>query len=358
MSAETLYKRLLFSLGLFFFIFILGALGYWGIGLFFADASTHEDPYGFSFLNALYMAAITVTTVGYTEATNYHNLGASGEKIGVVFTTFYVIIAYLSVIYASANIVAALVEGAVGKIWLRRKMEKLLKEIEGHHIVCGAGSTGRYIIDELLKTGHKVVAVDRHEETLKEFESTESVVILSGDITDDELLERVGLKRATGIFCALPDDKDNLFIALTARQVNPKVRIVSRATTLATTSKLKAVGANAVISPNQIGGLRMASEMIRPSVVSFLDTMLRQSDANMRFGEVPVHKGDYAADKTLREINALKAVGLSIIGIFRENRTIVYNPQDGDKVMAGDSLIVISDSKKLQKLKEHVHRGA
>jgi voltage-gated potassium channel len=367
---EALYRRLLLSVVLFFAVFLAGALGYYLIGVGFREsqevidgAKNGVDIYDFTPLNALYMSAISVTTVGYGEVSNFHSiknggyLTETGETVGTIYTICYLILAYLAVIYASANIVAALVEGAVGKLWQRRKMEKLLASLEGHYIVCGGGDTGRHIVAELSKVGENVVVIDKHANVHVDHEGLEKVIPIQGDATSDEILEHAGVKRAKGLFACLGDDKDNLFIALTARQCNDKARIIGRATDRGNIGKLKAVGCNAVISPNHIGGLRMASEMVRPGVVTFLDTMLRATDASLRFSEVIIEAGMPAAGKTLYQINAADIVGLTIIAIYRKDKTIVYNPRDNAMVEEGDALIVIANAGDLDKLRDHVKSG-
>lgn len=360
-SAESkLFARFKISLGLFFGTWLIGSLGFWSIGKIYATEGTERALDGFTVLNSLYMSAITITTVGYGETTNFRELlEFPGPQVAEAFTIVFVLCSFLIVMYCSSTIAVALLEGAIGRIWLKRKMEKILQSIENHYIVCGCGSTGSHIVDELLKTGHQVVAIDRMDD--EAFDDVlgvrEGLFTLSGDATDDDLLQRAGIKRAAGLFSALHDDKDNLFIALTAHQENPSIRIVARATERGTIGKLKVVGANAVISPNQIGGLRMASEMLRPSVVTFLDTMLRQSSANFRFSEVQVLAGDSAGGKSLREINAHGACGLTVVGILDAHGKIHYNPHGETVVNEGDALIVISDKGNLDRLQEHVKTG-
>ncbi|NUQ33310.1 MAG: potassium channel protein [Planctomycetaceae bacterium] len=357
MQEDALYKRLLFSLGLFFSVLVLGAIGYWIIGLVYEPLpGTEESNYSFTFLNCLYMATITVSTVGYGEVVNYHELEPAGETVGVVYTVFYIIIAYLSVIYASANIVAALVEGAVGKIWQRRKMEKELQKLSGHYIVCGLGSTGRHVVNELVKSGKDVVAIERNAQNLSEL-SDGAVIKLHGDATEDEFITKARPEVAAGLFAVLPEDKDNLVITLTARQLNPNLRIVARATEFNSIAKLKKVGANVTISPNHIGGMRMASEMIRPSVTTFLDTMLRHSGAEMRFSEVRIEDGFKAAGKTIGELHTGDTCGLNVIGIFKKDQSIVYNPDGDARVDVGDAVIVISDPRGVEKLRHHLQVG-
>lgn len=358
MKVETLYRRLLFSVAMFFCVWLLGGIGFWTLGQLFHRAAGEFDPggdYQFTLLNSLYMAAITVSTVGYGEVANFHAyLTDTGEDIATGYTAAYCLLAYLVVIYASANIVAALVEGAIGRALMLRRMRKVLEALEGHFIVCGAGATGLHIIDELSKVGEKVVVLDSSVNALSHFEGREGVIVLDGDATDEQMLKRAGLARARGLFAVLHDDKDNVFLVLTARQANPKARIIGRVTSPENAAKLRSVGADAVVSPNHIGGLRMASEMVRPSVVSFLDKMLRATDSSLRFNEVVVPVESRAAGRMLGELYVRESTGLEVIGIYRADKTIVYNPGYETEVHGGDALIVICTAEQLAKLEDHV----
>lgn len=358
MKIEALYRRLLFSVAMFFCVWLLGGIGFWAIGQFFHRAAGEFDPsgdYQFTVLNSLYMAAITVSTVGYGEVTNFHAyLTDTGEDIATAYTAGYCLLAYLVVIYASANIVAALVEGAIGKALMQRRMKKMLEALDQHYIVCGAGATGKHIVDELEKVGEKLVVIDGSTEALSHFEGKDGVILLSGDATDEQLLRRAGIERARGVFAVLHDDKDNVFLVLTARQANAKARIIGRVTSQENVHKLKSVGADAVVSPNHIGGLRMASEMVRPSVVSFLDKMLRATDSSLRFNEVLVDPGSKAAGRSLGELYVRENTGLEVIGVYRADKTIVYNPAHDTKVNGGDALIVICNAEQLKDLTRHI----
>ncbi|MCA8940447.1 MAG: potassium channel protein [Planctomycetes bacterium] len=358
MEPETLYQRFVNSVKLFLAVWLIGAIGFYFIGVIYENPDIGDTADRFSLLNCFYMSAITVTTVGYGEVTGIHTtLLPPGPAIGTTFTMVFCLASYFAVLYATGNILAALVEGTLGKLRLQRRMEKKLASLEGHFIVCGAGSTGRHVIDELLKTGHSVVVIDRNEHDGEAWFKNERSFLIVGDATDDEVLERAGLSRARGIFASLQDDKDNLFISLSAAQTNDKIRIVGRATEFGSVSKLKAVGAQAVVSPNHIGGLRMASEMIRPGVVTFLDTMLRSTDSSLRFSEIRVDESMEACNRPLNELHTFDAVGLNVIGIFREDRSIVYNPPGDTMVKAGDALIVICDKDALKRMEEHARSG-
>jgi voltage-gated potassium channel len=218
-------------------------------------------------------------------------------------------------------------------------------------VVCGCGTTGIHIVDELVKLGQKVVLIDTSAENLESaHEHHTGVVVLEGDALDDDVLAKAHLERAQGLFAVLPEDRDNILLTVSARQMNANMRIVARATLYENEAKFYRVGANAVISPNHIGGLRMASEMIRPIVVDFLDTMVRDHERVVRFEHVTVKPGGKADGKLLQDVGIHKELGLAVIGIMRANERVEYNPGGSTLLYAGDSVIVITDPERREKL--------
>ena len=220
-----------------------------------------------------------------------------------------------------------------------------MAKLEGHVVVCGAGSTGRHVVREMAATNTPVVAIDsdapRLESLIAELTPAQ-VYAIPGDATDDELLEQAGVRRAKGVVAALPDDKDNLFIVVSARDMNPGVRIVARCHDLRVADKLRKAGANAMVSPNTIGGMRMASEMLRPNVVEFLDQMLRDRERNLRVEEVVVPEGSALTGKTLRDAR-LRDHTEALVLALRDSasRMFTYNPGPDARIPAGSILVVL-----------------
>lgn len=358
MELHQLLRRFRLALGLFALVLVLGAVGFWVLGRFFQAPGMREATDDFSLLNCFYMSAITVTTVGYGEVTNFHDhLTPQGASIAKGYTAVFCIVSYIVVLYATAIIVAALVEGAVGKAFQMRRLRKMLSKLEGHYIVCGAGTTGHHIVEELRTVQEHVVAIDRSPEALAVWEEVDQVLCLEGDATRDDVMHQAGVARARGVFAVLNDDKDNLFICLAARQANPTARIVGRAIDTSNVAKLKAAGADRVVAPNMIGGLRMASEMVRPNVVTFLDTMLRATDASLRFSEVLVQEGDDAAGRSLEALRTPQELDVNIVALFHEDKSIIYNPQSTVVLQPGDTLIAICSSDQRAALEAHIRSG-
>ena len=176
-------------------------------------------------------------------------------------------------------------------------MQKRIDAMQGHFIVCGAGQTGTSVIRELTSTNRVCVAIEHNQQHVAELErSFPEVAVLHGDSSDDEMLTKAGVQRAAGIVVCTDDDKNALVTTVLARQLNPNVRVVARATSDKAASRLRQAGADGVVSPAQIGGMRLASELIRPSVVTFLDQMLRDTNRNLRIEDIPVTPGSRGAE--------------------------------------------------------------
>ena len=233
-------------------------------------------------VNAFYMTTITLTTVGFGEIVDM-----SAHPGGRIFTAMLVLVGMGGVLYFVTTATALILEGQIGHVFRRRKLEKTIGSMSGHLIVCGAGGTAAYTTRELLAVQRQVLLICEKREQVdylrNEIGDTPLIV---GDPASDEVLMSAGVDVAAGIVACTDNDKENVVITLSARQLNPKIRIVSRVTDIGAEDKIRRVGANAVVSPTYIGGLRLASELIRPTVVNFLDVMLRDRDANLRIDEI------------------------------------------------------------------------
>ena len=346
--AEVMRERLFTALGLFTLTWLMGALGFWAIGQYYGVNDHLDLPDGtrdhnnFGFLNCMYLAAITVSTAGFGDIGMLNRVPGEGRNVVYLYFTLYVLAAYVVMVYATAQIVSYVVEGALGRYLEKRRMERELKNISDHYVVCGLGSTGRHIMSELVKVDGRAVGVDidpaNVEQAKQEFPGE---LFVWGDGTGDETLRTAGLTRAKGFFCALGSDKDNIIAVLTGRHLSDKVRIVARSHALQNMDKLRQVGANATISPDHIGGLRMASEMLRPSVVTFLDTMLRSTDNTTRFENVKLSPSSKAGGRTLAELDIQGQLGIVVVATVLATGKIVYNPAPNTRLSPGDSLVAI-----------------
>ncbi len=310
--------------GLILIVFATGVVGFTLIG--------GEDH---GVVDAIFMTAITLTTVGYGET-----IEVSQTPGGALFTTVLLFAGVGSFVYFFSNLTAFMVEGSLDRMLWRRKMKRAIENLDGHYIVCGAGATGAHIVKELLQTERPFVLIDSDEERTRElfeeFEARFPVVI--GDATDDDTLKEAGIERARGLTSCISSDKDNLIVTVSARLLNPDLRIVSRCIDEKVTRKVRQAGAAAVVSPNMIGGLRMVSELIRPTVVSFLDIMLRDNK-RLRVEEYPVEEGSALAGMSVGDLRSKKIADVLIVAVSRPDGSWTYNPDDAEVLAPGEGLI-------------------
>lgn len=240
-------------------------------------------------------------------------------------------------------------------------MKKRISELSNHFVVCGLGDTGRYAVAELQKTNTPYVVVDICEDNLKKSrdqhaETLEEVLYVIGDATEEDTLEKAGIERARGLIAALPNDKDNLVITVVAHQRFPKMRIVARAADSKFADRMSRAGANSTVSPSQIGGLRMASEVIRPHVVGFLDRMLKEQGSTLRVEEIEVSAPSKWAGTRLHDLNLKSQYNLLVLGLKNPSDNgsgLVINPPDNTVVPQGGVIIAMGDMKDIQRARQN-----
>ncbi len=334
---QTIRNKFFLSAFLLILITAVGTTGYWVIG---------EGRY--TVVDCLYMTVITLTTIGFGEIVDLN-----GKPGGRLFTIMIALSGIGTLSYIITNFTASIVEGDLSESFRRRRMEKIVDSLSDHYIVCGYGRIGKQIANELAATKRPYVIVEQDRTALKGITDGSGVsAVIEGDATDNDVLHKAGIERASGVFCAANDDNLNLVISLTARQMNEKARIVARCEDLARRDKIHSTGADAVVSPNFIGGLRMASEMIRPTVVSFLDIMLRDKDKNLRVEEVPVPA--CRSGRTIADLNLKKHQAILLLALKNADGW-VYNPAGKQIVSAGDRLIIMSNPEERLKLEQYLN---
>jgi voltage-gated potassium channel len=304
---------------------------------------------GWRFFDALYMTVITVASVGFQEV---HPLSTAGRS----FTIGLIILGLGVVAYGLGTITAFWVEGDLLHLWGKRTMERQIAALRDHIVVCGGGGTGREVARELLRTRRPFVCIEiepAQEDALRKL--GDGILYIIGDATDSDVLRRARVEAGRGLVACMPSDKDNLFAILSARELNPAMRIVSRAVSDDVGPKLMKAGADAVVSVSTIGALRLASAMVRPSVVDFLDAMLREPGA-IRVQEVTV--GRAGAGRTLAALRLQERTGVIVFAI-RDSTTHrhVFNPPPGRPLQAGDVLIGCADPEQLGALARILTEG-
>lgn len=316
-----LFKKIASILLLLSAVLVAGALGYMLIE-------------GWAFFDGLYMTVITVASVGYGET---HPLSDNGR----IFTMFLILSGSGILLYTVSMITAIFVEGELTDVLKRMKMSKAIERLDGHYIVCGDSQTGRYAIEELLRTKKPLVVIETDKAKIATL-TERGILCIDGDATTDAVLQSAGVKRAKGLFSTLHTDAENLFVVLTAKGLNPDLRIVSKAVDEESRQKLIKVGADRVIMPNAIGGLRMVSEMTRPSVVTFLDIMMHSKEKTIRVEEIAIAAGSPWVGKTLGESGMLALPDVTVVAlVLKEGEAYRFNPPHDTPIGPNTVIIVI-----------------
>jgi voltage-gated potassium channel len=258
------------------------------------------------------------------------------------------------VAYAFSTLTSIIVEGQLSMVLKRRRMEKEIAKLSGHYIVCGMSHSARVIMDELEKTGRTFVVVEQDREIAEKLIG-DGLKVVEGDATEEETLKRAGVMKAAGVFAVLSSDQFNAFLALTAKGLNPKVRIVSTQRELTVRQQLLRSGADNVVNPQYIGGLRMVSEMVRPATVGFLDSMMRERGSVVRFDEVVIPDGSPFVGRPVGDLKGAEGHAPLLVAVL-EQETGKYdiNPDSGRPIKPGDSLVMIGEASKLSELRTRI----
>jgi voltage-gated potassium channel len=322
-------------------VVLVGATAYYGVG---------EGRW--SWFDCFYMTIITLSTVGFAETLEGMNDIPEARAVTIAL----IILGSGTLLYFISSLTALIVEGDLQGILRRRSMQRAIGTLSGHVIVCGIGTTGRHIATELQAVGIPFVVVDEKGDLLEELteEFGEELLYVVGDATDDHVLELAGVDRARGVISALNDDKANLFVTITARALNPTARIVAKSIEPSTEAKLRRAGADAVVAPNYIGGVRLFSEMVSPKTVAFLDRIVQFGGGiSVGIEAIDIPESSPLAGKRLAETD-LRAAGALVVAVHRADGDYIYNPGSEQRLQAGDSLIVLAESADVEALRSSV----
>lgn len=315
-------------------LFATGVVGYWII----EGENPHQK---WTVFDAIFMTVITLTTVGYSD----DNM----SKVGRVFTVFLLLGGFGIFVYSVSVATAFIIEGQFREVFRRRKMEKSIDKLSNHYIVCGIGDTGVHALEEMLQMNMDFVAIESEQERIDHLLEMKDFLYVHGDATVDEVLIRAGIERARGLIASLSRDQDNLFVVLSAKQLNPGLKIASKAVEANSLSKLQQAGADEVVLSDYIGGMRLASTITRPIVVNFLDIMLRSQETT-RFAESVIQSGTPLVGLTLSEARIPDRTTLVVVAVHKRRGDFIYNPSGGLRLETGDAFIVIADNEQLQNL--------
>ena len=324
------FKRLYLSLSAFFSVILLGSIGF-----------VYVEEY--SWIEAFYMTVITVSTVGFREVREL-------SPEGMIFTSFLIISSISAFAYSISALTSYFVDGEYRDTFKVARLKKEIEKLENHVIVCGHGRVGEMAVSELIDQDTMVVILEKDEQKC-EILRKEGFLVIYGDATNDENLEKAGIDKATALIATMPVDAHNLYVILSARVKNEKILLISRASQINSVKKLKVAGADNVIMPDKVGGAHMASLVAMPDVVEFLDHIRIQGGDSINLEEIPMNQfPNHISKSTLGDIIENDKSGVNVVGIRSPNGEYKINPGPGTLLEDGCKLFVLGTSEQINSL--------
>ncbi len=329
---KTIFKsKFQKAIMLLFFVFMIGIIGYMSLS-------------GYSFVNALYMTVITVSTVGFGEIEPLNDQ----EKL---FTIFLITISIISFGYTVSALTEYIISGQLFQHFKLKKVQKKIEKLNGHTIICGFGRNGKQAIKKLQNYKKDFVIIEQSEEIINSIDLS-GFLNVKQDATTDEALINAGIERAENLITALPSDADNLFVVLSARQLNGNCRIISRASNESSYSKLKIAGANNVIMPDKLGGDHMASLVVTPDVIEFVGRLTIEGEETANLEEISVNDLPIEyLNKTILDLDLRRKTGCNVIGFKTPNNNYIINPESSVELQKDSHLIVLGRPEQISELR-------
>ena len=317
-------------LGLMIMIFI-GTVGYNAIE-------------GWDLLDALYATIVTLSTVGYGD---FFPRSEAGRIFTIVFVIFGVGIMFYTIVLMAETVVDVRLRSILG----RSKFGKMISRMSNHIIICGCGRIGHLIARELAAAKRDFVVIENNPETVEKIQE-EGFICCKGDATSDKVLLEAGIKRARGIVCVLPTDAENLYVILTAKELNPEIFILSRAEEEESEHRLVRAGADRVMSPYMLGGIRMAMAILRPAMLDFIEITTRRQSLELQMEELAICEGSPVIGKTLEESDIRHSFGLIIVAVKKESGRMIFNPMAHYVIEKGDKLIALGEEENVRRFSQ------
>jgi len=325
------HQKLLTIFIAFILILIIGVIGY---------SQLLQVP----IIDALYMTVITISTVGYQEV-------AEMTPEAKLFSILIIFMGLSFVGYLFTNILSFFIEGNVREVLRKRRLKNRMDTLTNHYILCGAGETGANVIRHFEQCNVPFIVIDNDRERIEEL-NRRNIMALHGDATDEEVLIQAGIRKASGLISSLSTDADNVFTVLTSRYLNKDLFIISRAIEDHAHEKLRRAGADRTISPNEIGGRRMAALMLRPTLISFLDLITHVGDVVLDLEQVTIRNGSELMGRKLRDARIPEKTGLVILATKKDQASnMVFNPGPDEVLNSGDTMIVLGTREQAEALK-------
>ncbi len=333
MFRKEVSRQLIFIFFLIVLVSLEGVIGFMAIE-------------GWGLLDALFMTIITISTVGYHEV---HTLSSGGK----IFTAVLIITGMGVFLYAIGRLTSFLVEADIRQVFRRRKMEKKLKALNGHVIVCGFGRNGQEAISVLLDSNSPCAVIDQNVEIIAK-EAPEGLLYMVGDAKEEETLLGCSIREAKALIAALPSDADNLYVTLNARRLNPRLMIVARASEDESLKNLRMAGADHIVSPDRIGGRRMAMEILNPALVGYVDTVHSKRPDVPYLGQVELMEDSPFVGKTIAEAKTAMHEDCYLVALQREGEMMFPASRPQTIIQQKDNLIVFGLPRRIEELEEQV----
>jgi voltage-gated potassium channel len=330
-SRFAIFRNLYLALGALFTVLAAGILGF----------SIIE---GYSLLESFYMTVITLSTVGFKEV---RPLTGNGQ----IFTALLIISSFGIFAYAISVVTRSILTGELGSYYKVYRLHNHIEKLEGHVIICGFGRNGRRAAKKLKAYQQDYVVVENNENTIEKHLKGTNTLFIKGDATADDVLNSAGINRAKSIITTLSKDADNLYVVITARELNRKINIISRAANISTEKKLKAVGANHVVMPEGVGGAHMATLVMSPNIVEFLEFISVEGSSNINLEEIEVSQiTDNSENMQLKDLALRQKTGCSIIGLKTPEGEYIINPGAEATITRHSKLFVLGKPDEIQDL--------
>jgi len=326
-------SRVYFALLLLFGVIASGTIGY----IYISD---------YSFIDALYMTIITISTVGFKEVNPL-------DTPSKIFTIFLILTSITTYGYVISVLTEYISNNRLFEELKFKKVQKDINKLSNHSIVCGYGRNGKQAVATLKSHKKDVVVIENKNKLIQEIELNEDVFIVKGDATDDSVLLKAGIKKAGNLITTLPSDASNLYVVLSARQLNQSCTLISRASDESSYHKLKIAGADNVIMPNKLGGAHMATLVVTPDIIEFIDRISVDGASSSSIEELVIEKlpKEYA-NKSILDLDLRNKTGCTVIGFKKPDNEYVVNPDPNTKLLPNSKLIIIGNPEQIQKLNE------
>jgi voltage-gated potassium channel len=300
---------------------------------------------GWSWFDGLYMVITTFTTIGYTEV---HPL----SHVGRIFNVLLILMGVGNVFLIIGALTQSVLEVEFNQFFGRRKMEREISRLTGHYIICGAGRVGRSVARELARKPASFVVIESDPDKAAKY-NEEGWPIIIGDATKEQILKQARIESAAGLVAASTTDAINTYIVLTARGINPRLKIIARASEEDAEKHLKTAGADTVISPYTFAGYRIAHSFLRPNVLDFIEiAMLQNTELGLEIEEIKVDETSRFASKTVRDSHIRQELDVIVLAIKRPGQQMLFNPKSDDMINAGDQIVVMGQPERLRKLEQ------